>query len=245
MLALRQYFNLPRRLLRKLKYKDVNHYVDCIETVEALMKLHKPTYICDIGGYKGTWSYTAYKLCPTVKHVVFFEPQEKFIKDIETLEMPNIKKVIYHCGLGNTEEEQFIKGGTHSASFLDISKNQTRYFPKSVYDKKEKVKIRILDTVYKNARLPYPDTIKIDVQGFELKVLKGGLEVLKKAHYLIIELSLQQFYKNQPSLAETISFLGKNNYVMVSHGYELRWSKNPGVILQMDGIFKNMQKQKA
>ncbi len=175
---------------------------------------------------------------PKLQHVVFFEPQQKYQQDLQALSLPGVKKIIYACGLGDKEERLSLKGGTASASFL-AADQQFNFFPSSLTNEEEEVEIHLLDEIYENERLPPPDLIKIDVQGFELSVLKGGQKTLQKTAYLVIELSLRQFYKDQPSLWQILRFLEENNFVMVSRGFEWKSSSNPAEILQLDAIFMN------
>jgi FkbM family methyltransferase len=173
--------------------------------------------------------------------VVFFEPQSQYQEKLQSLSLPGVSKVIYHCGLGEREDKLLIKGGTSSASFLD-SEEQNKYFPNSISQNQqdmEEVEIRTLDAIYANDNLPIPDVIKLDVQGFELEVLKGSMNLLKKSKYLVIELSFRQFYREQPYLWEIIKLLEENKYIMVGKGFEWRYHENLSEILQMDAIFKN------
>jgi hypothetical protein len=101
------------------------------------------------------------------------------------------------------------------------------------------VEIQLLDEIYAQDNLPTPDLIKLDVQGFELNVLKGGINTLRKTKYLVIELSFRQFYKNQPSIWEIFKFLQENNFIMIGKGFEWISPKQPSEILQMDAIFMN------
>ncbi|ELS46908.1 methyltransferase, FkbM family domain protein [Microcystis aeruginosa FACHB-905 = DIANCHI905] len=180
-------------------------------------------------------------MSPTLEHVVFFEPQSQYQEKLQSLPLPGVTKVVYQCGLGEREDKLLIKGGTSSASFLDPEK-QNKYFPNSISQNqqdREEVEIRILDAIYASDDLPIPDVIKLDVQGFELEVLKGSINLLKKSKYLVIELSFRQFYRDQPYLWEIIKLLEENKYIMVGKGFEWRYHDNRSEILQMDAIFKN------
>jgi hypothetical protein len=53
--------------------------------------------------------------------------------------------------------------------------------------------------------------LKLDVQGYELEVLKGAEESLKNIDYIIIEANLEQLYTNQPSFSEM------NTHLMSKH----------------------------
>ena len=66
-----------------------------------------------------------------------------------------------------------------------IYREQTSYFPDTQYKIKETI---TLDTLVKSKNYPYPDLIKIDVQGAELDIIKGASQCLENASYLILEL---------------------------------------------------------
>lgn len=217
---------------------EIFKHIDCLETIDALLKLTQPRYICDIGANAGHWTYVLQQVNPRLEHVVLFEPQQKYQQDLQKLSLPGVKKIIYPCGLGAKKERLSLKGGTASASFLPADQ-QFDFFPNSLDNEAEEVEIRLLDEIYENESLPTPDLIKIDVQGFELSVLNGGRMTLRKSSYLVIELSLRQFYKDQPSLWQILKFLEDNHFVMVGRGFEWRSWTNPAEIVQFDAIFMN------
>ena len=233
------------RLSKRIEYfwceSSRFRYIDCFETIDVLLKIIQPKCLCDIGANAGNWTYVLSQMSPTLEHVVFFEPQSQYQEKLQSLPLPGVTKVVYQCGLGEREDKLLIKGGTSSASFLDPEK-QNKYFPNSISQNQqdqEEVEIRILDAIYASDDLPIPDVIKLDVQGFELEVLKGSMNLLKKSKYLVIELSFRQFYREQPYLWEIIKLLEENKYIMVGKGFEWRYHENPSEILQMDAIFKN------
>ena len=75
-----------------------------------------------------------------------------------------------------------------------------------------------LSTVVKTRNFPLPDLVKIDVQGCELDILKGGMDVINNAEYLIVELQNTQYNKNAPLANETITFLNNNGWILVGDG---------------------------
>lgn len=60
------------------------------------------------------------------------------------------------------------------------------------------------------------DLIKIDVQGAELDVLKGGKETLQSAKLVIIELSLARYNYKAPLAAEVISYLHDHGFSLLA-----------------------------
>jgi len=218
---------------------EVFTYSDCLVTAEVISRIHKSEHLCDIGAHKGHWSFVFQQLNPQLKSVVMFEPQAKLIPSIKARHLGESSKKIFQCALGDEKNQLELKGGTASASLLDVGDNQHKFFPGSTHQESELVEVKVLDELYKEAGLAYPDLIKMDVQGFELNVLKGGRAVLANARYLVIELGLRKFYDGQPPLWALFRFLEEEQYEMVDHGYELRSRTSPYELLQFDAIFKN------
>ncbi|GJD64276.1 hypothetical protein MPEAHAMD_4457 [Methylobacterium frigidaeris] len=71
--------------------------------------------------------------------------------------------------------------------------------------KEFQVPVRPLDDVLD--RLEKPDFIKIDVQGYELEVLKGAARTLHHVAALEIETSVVPLYHNQPTHSEVTAWL--------------------------------------
>jgi FkbM family methyltransferase len=83
------------------------------------------------------------------------------------------------------------------------------------------------------------DLIKIDVQGAELDVIKGGLKTVLNSSIIQLELSILEFNKNAPPISEVISYLYHLDfaiYDVLSHFY---WNDR---LNQIDIIFINNRK---
>jgi len=83
------------------------------------------------------------------------------------------------------------------------------------------------------------DILKIDVQGSEIEVLKGALDMLKKGNIKLIytETYFEQQYVNQPLFHDISQLLYKHNFVLQDI-YDPYFSKNN--ILWCDSIFINL-----
>lgn len=71
-----------------------------------------------------------------------------------------------------------------------------------------------LDTV--TAQLPKPDLIKIDVQGAELDILRGGKECLANAKDVILEAQHVDYNIGAPKFEEVIDFMKENGFDLVA-----------------------------
>lgn len=79
-----------------------------------------------------------------------------------------------------------------------------------------KKKTRTLDSLVKEHTLPQPDLIKIDVQGAELDVLKGAVELLKGCKHIIVELQHTEYNKGAPHASMVIGFLQEQGFMLVN-----------------------------
>ena len=81
--------------------------------------------------------------------------------------------------------------------------------------------------------------VKLDVQGFELEVLKGAKKLLNKIDYIITEMSYQNIYKNQVVRSDLKLFLKKNNFVKVKNINITKFDKK---LFQSDALFRKKLK---
>ena len=63
------------------------------------------------------------------------------------------------------------------------------------------------DELFASGQAPTPDIIKIDVQGFELEVLRGFGALLDNCLGIQLEAHFYSVYKNQPLLSDLIEYL--------------------------------------
>jgi FkbM family methyltransferase len=84
------------------------------------------------------------------------------------------------------------------------------------------------------------DLIKIDTQGSELDIIKGGLGICKKSSYIILEVATTEYNIGAPMESEVISFMDKigfENVITIGEHID-----NNNLIIQKDIVFKNNNK---
>ena len=96
------------------------------------------------------------------------------------------------------------------------------------------IPVRRLDHVLDRSALTGPVICKIDVQGFELNVLRGFGELLDAVDYLIVELTNIPFYEGAPNSADVVSFLADRGFKILGI-YAMYMQR--GVSLQADFLF--------
>jgi hypothetical protein len=103
--------------------------------------------------------------------------------------------------------------------------------------KEEVILIDTLDNVAESLEIEKEILVKVDVQGFEDKVIAGGMKVLKQTKIVIIETSFREIYKSQPLFSDIYQTLVDE----LGFSYAGSWSqqKSPidGSPFQEDSIF--------
>tara|TARA_R110000868_G_scaffold250159_1_gene506639 strand:+ start:197 stop:859 length:663 start_codon:yes stop_codon:yes gene_type:complete len=81
------------------------------------------------------------------------------------------------------------------------------------------------------------DFIKMDVQGAELDIIKGGLPIIKNSKYLLLEMQLLMFNKGAPRIEEVISYLHSIGFKFIDI-FDFIYEGSQDLI-QIDGLFIN------
>jgi len=141
-----------------------------------------------------------------IQDIVVFEPLERnfevLFKNVEKLNA-NIQG--YQVALGATEgnfEMYVSSNGALSSSLLKPKKHLEQY-KDITFDEKEDVEVKTLDSFELNGY----NFINMDVQGYELEVLKGGKNTLDQIDYVYCEVNRDEVYENNVYIDELDVFL--------------------------------------
>ena len=88
---------------------------------------------------------------------------------------------------------------------------------KNNFEKKYKIKTNTLDHLFKNIILN-KTFLKIDVEGYEINVLKGAKKKLKEVSFVLIEQQFGNHYKNS-NFASVDKYLKNNNFRVLKNFY--------------------------
>ena len=70
------------------------------------------------------------------------------------------------------------------------------------------IDVRRLDDAARELSLVDEILVKIDTEGFEKEVLRGGMDVMARAAACIVEVSLEQRFSNQTHFRDLLDLLG-------------------------------------
>ena len=212
MLLLNKIFKFFKLLKYNLWRKGLLNGIAATIELENMVKDTNPETIIDVGSNKGQFIMLIEQLFPD-KIIYSFEPL------VEPLEIQkrffSYKKNIffYNFALGSnpSTKEFFITERMDSSSFFKINIENTNNIHYKIKNQRN-IQIRTLDEIMIDQEIIQPILIKIDVQGFELEVLKGAEKILEKTNYLLVEVSEKEMYQHQPIQDEIITFLKDRNF---------------------------------
>jgi len=168
-------------------------------------KLYNLENIIDIGANFGYHTLLFSRECKA--KVYAFEPQSQNFKLLEAnVKNNNITNVIvynYACGDSDCEVKMPIFDSDKTVNMGDITPN--------IYSRKYSItKSVALDNLVFTSKI---DLIKIDVQGWEKKVLLGSTNLLKiHKPVLIVEFEYFQLKKTNTSCKELYDYIREQNY---------------------------------
>ena len=123
-----------------------------------------------------------------------------------------------------------------SSSILPMLQAHTKAAPHAGYVGQETVQVQRLDDLVGDRPAALRTFLKLDVQGFERDVMRGGEATLEKIVGLQIELSLQPLYEGQMLYAEVLDWARAGGFALVGIEPGLV-DHQSGVLLQADALF--------
>lgn len=185
----------------------------------SFMPDNKRKTVIDIGSNIGSWTYS---LVDFFDFVHCFEPikihQDCWVKNLEGYS--NVK--LYPVALGDEDEQvkMFVPDVCMAGAYITSPKNHATDKPTEIYKNGtviESITVKSLD----NYNFESIDFIKIDVEGYELNVLKGAKEtILRNKPCILLEQKADNLYG-----VEFLEELGMSKMFSFDGDYFMGWCK--------------------
>jgi FkbM family methyltransferase len=134
----------------------------------------------------------------------------------------------------NGEADLFLSSAWLKSTGASLYRENSDYFRDELLLQRTVRKAR-LDDLLAGRRF---DFVKIDVQGSELDVLRGGETVLRQADYILIEISVVDFNAGAPPAEQVIAELAMMGFAPVDFTDLHRQADLREGVLQMDVLFQ-------
>ena len=144
----------------------------------------------------------------------------------------------HHFGLGEEDAELtfFVNVDFQaSSSFLEQTDTNIRAFPQLERTEERVAKIKRLDDVAPELALAPDLLVKIDTQGYEAHVIRGGRKTLASAVACIVEVQVSELYEGTSRFSDIYAELGALGFVFCGT-FDQVLSRD-GDVLFFDGLF--------
>jgi len=227
--------NIIRKAIQKTGF-DLHRYRPIPNKLSYLQNLGLRV-ILDVGANTGQFAKEIRKILPEAK-IYSFEPIKECFEQLNESMETDKNFEAFNFALGDKNETMKINKSSYtpSSSILEMADVHKTLFPHTKESGLEQIKVKRLDDIINLISLEKEILIKVDVQGFEDKVITGGIETFKKARVILIENSFVELYKNQPLFDDIYEKLKSLGFVYKG-GLQEKLDKKTGQILFEDSLF--------
>jgi FkbM family methyltransferase len=163
----------------------------------------KPELIFDVGAYHGEYAQICRNIWPDAT-IACFEPQRSALAKLRA--KVDSKMQVFDVLLGSEEKDAVpLHEAETASSVLDEHAFEHPTVPHPM---------RTVDSIVKvDLKGRCPELLKMDVQGYELEVLKGAEKVLPNVQVILAEVNLLDLHIGVPLMADLINWLLARDFV--------------------------------
>jgi FkbM family methyltransferase len=220
----------------------IQNFVRILSSLNMLNNLKKLSLqvsnILDIGAHYGEFARDIHTLYPN-SYILMIEANKRCEEKLEELPFDHCIALLSDS---NKKVDFYLNPNNMSGTGSSYYKENTEHFENFVT---EKINSYTLDEVVEDTEKEF-DFIKLDTQGSELDILKGGIKTLSKAKYVLIECSTirdRVYNEGSPHIDEVIKFMKDHNFskyhIVDEHVYSSNNSSrySLGEVFQKDLLF--------
>jgi FkbM family methyltransferase len=160
----------------------------------------EPAFVLDIGAYEGYWTRDFLEVFSSSK-VLMLEAQKSKEAKLQLL-CSEFTNVSFHIALLSNEDGKVLHfEENETASHVSFNHSSGSSIVNS----------ETVDAILQRKGLPNPDFIKLDVQGFELEVLRGATAALHYAEFCLLEVSFLQL-DDSPLVLEVLNYMDSKGF---------------------------------
>jgi FkbM family methyltransferase len=205
--------------------------IDLIGRLNKLKNIEKftPKRFLDVGANFGDYS-------KMIKNI--WSDVDIFMIEANPYNENNLKTAGYNYSISLLTDKNdeiydfYLNKADINSTGCSIYRENTQHFSNENIDI-IKLKSNTLDNLFKDEIF---DLIKLDTQGSEIDILKGGLQLISKSKYIIMEVALTDYNLNAPLIDDVLIFMKSINYNMIDI-IELHYINY--ILVQIDALFKN------
>jgi FkbM family methyltransferase len=185
-----------------------------------------PRTIVDVGAFEGGWTKAAHRIWPD-SHPVMIEPNLAKRKKLATI--AEALRGELHCAVLGSNDGQTVPFNVMESGSSVMSEKST--IARTV----ETRTVATLDSLGLVLEGEY-NFLKIDVQGYELEVLRGATKSLQAFEAVLLEVAIIEINEGAPLLHDVTAFMAERGFI-ASEICEIHRRPLDNAMSQIDVIF--------
>ena len=176
--------------------------------------------IIDIGAHKGEFLEKMLKI-EKINSFYAFEPQKNIFEELNKKFSNNKKVTLFNCAMDKeiTNKKLKINKLSTTSSLAEINEKSLYLkfknfllLAKSNFEDEYEIQTNTVDKIFEGISLQ-KSLLKIDVEGFEINVIKGSKMKLKEIPFILLENQFGNHYKNN-NFNEIVNILSEQNFII-------------------------------
>ena len=214
---------------------EVSRYRPAGARRNLLLAKHGIETVLDVGANQGQYGVELRQFGYSGR-IVSFEPLSEAFEALYATAGADPSWECHRVALGDsdTTSEIGVASNLASSSFLPMLDAHHDAAPGVSMTGSETVEIRTLDSM--DLELTGPTLLKLDVQGYEDRVLRGAQALLADVKLIECEVSLEPLYESQLTFLPMLDLLRESGFELLRLEPGIRDQGGRGAIVQYDAI---------
>jgi len=171
--------------------------------------------VVDVGANRGQFALAARHRWPDAQ-VISFEPLDRPVSTFRRVFSRDPLTILHQSAIGPREDvgTMHLSRSDDSSSLLAITRLQDTVFPGTDEVGTVDVRVAPLAAFIESGSMVEPALLKIDVQGYELEVLRGCEPLLCEFDLIYCECSFVELYEGQGLAGDVVQWLADHDFTM-------------------------------
>lgn len=184
-----------------------------LELINQRLKGTKDLIIFDVGANVGNYSNLLNTVFGDKATIFSFEPSKKTFASLisNTSNLSNVKP--FNFGLGDEDSQITLFTNADESGMASVYRRNLEHFGIEM-NKTEEIEIRTIDTFCSENNIEHIHLLKLDVEGHEIKVLKGASSLLKAGNIDYIQFEFGGCNIDSRTYFQDFFYLLKDNYTI-------------------------------
>ncbi len=197
-----------------------------------------PSTVVDVGANVGQFAVASSRLFQGAL-VIPIEPDPRVAgqlrKNVGSTVAANVRVTAVGDKVGNATFH--VNQDSQVSSLLPLGNDRIESFPNCRVVEEIDVPVTTLDALFDGVVLAEPILLKIDVQGFEDRVIAGAGVFLGRVRWVLTEVSFSKLYEGERDFESIVGLLKKYGFHFI-RPMNFHVSPRTGEIIEMDALFE-------